>query len=87
MVARNEEATSSLFIPGVDAHPQAVADEFVRIVSLPAGTRPFRSVVDFTQGHVEEGSALLWKLQKDYLARMGFGSLLTQTIPMPGLPD
>ncbi|GHO56622.1 SDR family oxidoreductase [Ktedonobacter robiniae] len=47
MVARNEEATSGLFTPGVDAHPQAVADEFVRLVSLPAGTRPLRTVVDF----------------------------------------
>lgn len=76
MVARNEEATSSLFTPGVNADPQAVADEFVRIVGLPAGTRPFRSVVDFTQGHVEEGNALLEKLQADYLTRMGFATLL-----------
>ncbi|GCE08218.1 SDR family oxidoreductase [Dictyobacter aurantiacus] len=83
MVARNEEATSSLFAPDVDANPQAVADEVVRIVGLPAGTRPFRSLVDFTQAHVEEGNALLWKLQKDFLDRMGFGSLLTQTVPQP----
>ncbi len=76
MVARNEEATSSLFTPGVDAHPQAVADEFVRIVSLPAGTRPFRSVVDFSNADVEAGNALLWKLQEDYLTRMGFANLL-----------
>jgi len=85
MVARNEEATNNLITPGVDAHPQTVADEVVRIVSLPTGMRPFRSVVDFTQGHVEEGNALLWKLQKDYLNRMGFGSLFTQTVPMPGI--
>lgn len=76
MVARNEEATSSLFTPGVDAHPQAVADEFVRIVSLPAGTRPFRSVVDFSNANVEAGNALLGKLQEDYLTRMGFANLL-----------
>lgn len=76
MVARNEEATSSLFTPGVDAHPQAVADEFVRIVSLPTGTRPFRSVVDFSNADVEAGNALLWKLQEDYLTRMGFANLL-----------
>ena len=76
MVARNEEATSSLFTPGVNADPQAVADEFVRIVGLPAGTRPFRSVLDFTNGNVEAANALLWKLQEDYLTRMGFARLL-----------
>jgi NAD(P)-dependent dehydrogenase (short-subunit alcohol dehydrogenase family) len=80
MVARNEEATSNLFTPGVNAHPQAVADEFVRIVDLPAGTRPFRSVVDFTEGHVEAGNALLRKLQEDHLTRMGFAHLLHPVI-------
>jgi NAD(P)-dependent dehydrogenase (short-subunit alcohol dehydrogenase family) len=76
MVARHEEATNNLFTPGVNAHPQAVADEFVRIMGLPAGTRPFRSVVDFTNGNAEAGNALLWKLQEDYLTRMGFANLL-----------
>jgi NAD(P)-dependent dehydrogenase (short-subunit alcohol dehydrogenase family) len=80
MVARNEEATSSLFTPGVDANPQAVADEFVRIVGLPAGTRPFRSVVDFSNADVETGNALLWKLQEAYLTRMGFANLLHPVI-------
>lgn len=80
MVARNEEATSNLFTPGVDANPQAVADEFVRIVSLPTGSRPFRSVVDFSNAHVEEGNVLLWKLQEDYLTRMGFANLLHPVI-------
>jgi NAD(P)-dependent dehydrogenase (short-subunit alcohol dehydrogenase family) len=76
MVARNEEATESLFAPGVDAHPQAVADEFVRLVSMPAGTRPFRTVVDFSNGDAEAANALLWKLQEAYLTRMGFDNLL-----------
>jgi hypothetical protein len=30
-----------------DADPQAVADEIVRIVGLPKGTRPMRSAIDF----------------------------------------
>ena len=76
MMARNEEATSGLFTPGVNADPQAVADEFVRIVGLPAGTRPFRAVVDFSNGNVEAANALLGKLQEDYLTRMGFANLL-----------
>src|SRR6185436_12460709 len=35
------------------ADPAAVADEIARIVHLPAGTRPFRSVVDF----IDDGAA------------------------------
>jgi hypothetical protein len=80
MVARNEEATSSLFTPGVDANPQAVADEYVRLVSMPAGTRPFRTVVDFSNANVEAGNALLWKLQEEFLTRMGFANLLHPVI-------
>ena len=83
MVARYEEATNNLFTPGVDANPQAVADEVVRIVGRPAGTCPFRSLIDFIQAHVEEGNALLWKMQKDFLDQMGLGSVLTQIVPMP----
>lgn len=58
MVARNEEATSSLFTPGVDANPQAVADEYVRLVSMPAGTRPFRTEVDFSNANVEAAGSV-----------------------------
>jgi NAD(P)-dependent dehydrogenase (short-subunit alcohol dehydrogenase family) len=49
LVARNEEATSSLFTPGADAEPAAVATEIARLVRLPHGTRPSRTVVDFTE--------------------------------------
>lgn len=80
MVARNEEATSSLFTPGVDADPQSVADEYVRLVAMRAGTRPFRSVVDFSNADVEVGNATLWKLQEAYLTRMGFANLLHPVI-------
>ncbi|GHO63280.1 short-chain dehydrogenase/reductase [Ktedonobacter sp. SOSP1-52] len=83
MVARNEEATSSLFQSGVDATPQTIADEFVHIVSLPAGTRPFRTVVDYSNANVEKGNALLWELQADYLTRMGFANLLHPVIKQP----
>jgi NAD(P)-dependent dehydrogenase (short-subunit alcohol dehydrogenase family) len=49
LVARNEEATEALFPPGVDAHPRTVAEEIARVLSLPAGTRPLRTVVDFSR--------------------------------------
>ena len=48
LVARNEEATSALIDPGVDADPQAVADDVVRVLALPRGAKPFRTVIDFT---------------------------------------
>jgi NAD(P)-dependent dehydrogenase (short-subunit alcohol dehydrogenase family) len=83
MVARNEEATNSLFIPGVDATPQAVADAFVRIVGLPAGARPFRTVVDFTNGNAEVANVVLGKVQGDFLRRMGYGNLLPPSIRQP----
>ena len=37
LVARNEAATASLFPPGVEQHPGAVADEITRILTLPIG--------------------------------------------------
>ncbi|MEU6204141.1 SDR family oxidoreductase [Micromonospora musae] len=76
MVARNEEATESLFRPGVDADPAAVADEIARVLALPAGTRPFRTVVDFTDAGVDEVNQVVRKAQESFLTRMGFGQLL-----------
>jgi NAD(P)-dependent dehydrogenase (short-subunit alcohol dehydrogenase family) len=76
LVARNEEATASLFDPEVDADPAAVAAEVTRILSLPIGQKPFRSVVDFTQSHVEQVVAVTEKSRREFLTRMGFGELL-----------
>jgi NAD(P)-dependent dehydrogenase (short-subunit alcohol dehydrogenase family) len=76
LVARNEEATEGLFPAGVDAHPRAVADEIVRVLALPAGTRPFRTVVDFSQAGVEEVNEVLHRVQEQFITRMGFGQLL-----------
>jgi NAD(P)-dependent dehydrogenase (short-subunit alcohol dehydrogenase family) len=53
LVARNLEATNSLFAPGVDPDPVTVADEITRILALPFGQRPFRSIVEFTQFSVD----------------------------------
>jgi NAD(P)-dependent dehydrogenase (short-subunit alcohol dehydrogenase family) len=76
MVARNEEATQALFPPGVDAHPRAVAEEIARVLALPAGTRPFRTVVDFSQAGVEEVNEVLHRAQEQFVTRLGFGELL-----------
>lgn len=76
LVERNEEATANLFTPGVDAHPRAVAEEIVRILALPVGTRPFRTVVDFSDAGVDEVNKVLWDAQQRFLTRLGFGELL-----------
>ena len=84
MVARNEEATSSLFAPGVDADPQTVADEISRILALPAGQKPLRSVVDFSGGGVEVINGALIAAQHDYLTRLGFAELLSVDLMVVG---
>lgn len=76
MVARNEEATSALFAPGVDASPVGVADEVSRILALPFGAKPFRSVVDFTDAGVEAANAVAQDVRHDFVNRLGFGELL-----------
>ena len=76
LVARNEDATSNLFDKGVDANPVAVADEIVRILSLPKGQKPARSVIDFSHGGVETVNAALFDAQSSFLTRLGFSDLL-----------
>ncbi|MGV9273394.1 SDR family oxidoreductase [Streptomyces griseosporeus] len=76
LVARNEQATEGLFPPGVDAHPRAVAEDIARVLALPHGTRPFRTVVDFSQAGVEEVNEVLRRAQEDFVTRLGFGDLL-----------
>jgi NAD(P)-dependent dehydrogenase (short-subunit alcohol dehydrogenase family) len=75
MVARYDEATENLF-GGADADPAAVAQEISRLLALPVGTKPFRSVVDFTGAHVEQVNAVAWAEQKDFITRLGFAELL-----------
>lgn len=76
LVARNEEATSSLFPVGVDAHPRSVAEEIARILALPVGARPLRTVVDFSDAGVEKVNEVLHRTQEQFINRLGFGELL-----------
>ncbi|MEV6607003.1 SDR family oxidoreductase [Kutzneria sp. NPDC051319] len=81
LVARYGEATESLFPAGVDAHPRAVAAEIARILALPAGTRPHRAVVDFTDAGVEAVNEVMFEAQQRFVTRMGFGELLRVSTP------
>lgn len=80
LLARNEDVINALFPPDVDADPQAVADEIVRILALPAGAKPLRSVVDFTNSGVDEANALIEQTRERFVERMTFGELLKPTI-------
>jgi NAD(P)-dependent dehydrogenase (short-subunit alcohol dehydrogenase family) len=76
LVAANEEATESLF-DGVDADPAAVAEEITRLLALPIGERPFRSLVDFTNPGIEDVNELAGKVVESFITRMGLPELLT----------
>jgi NAD(P)-dependent dehydrogenase (short-subunit alcohol dehydrogenase family) len=76
LVARNEEATEGLFPTDVDADPRTVAEEIVRVLALPSGARPFRTVVDFSAAGVEQVNEVLHRAQEEFVTRLGFGELL-----------
>lgn len=83
MVERNEEATAALFGGKTNADPAAVAEEVVRIVALPYGERPSRTVVDLTDAGVERVNEVSEGAQRSFLSRMGFAELLRSAAPSP----
>ena len=81
LVERNEEATAALFDPEVDADPVSVAQEIVRVLALPTGQKPFRTVVDFTRSHVDRVNEVMEAERRDFVTRLGFGDLLAPQDP------
>jgi hypothetical protein len=65
-----------------EADPQAVADEITRIVSLPAGKRPARSVIDFVGDGAAEVTELAEKMRIDFAHRLGLGDLLQPSVSL-----
>ncbi|HTD07207.1 SDR family oxidoreductase [Undibacterium sp.] len=65
-----------------DADPQAVADEIARIVGLPAGTRPFRSVIDFIGDGAAEVTEVAEHVRRDFARRIGIDDLLQVSGPV-----
>ena len=79
LVARNEAATASLFPPGVAQNPGAVADEITRILALPIGAKPLRSVVDLTDSGdyaVQTVNQVAQDAREEFVTRLGYGELL-----------
>jgi len=58
------------------ADPQAVADEIVRIVGLPAGQRPMRPVIDFVNDGAAEVFEVSERLRIEFAHRIGMADLL-----------
>jgi len=62
-----------------EADPQAVADEVARVVGLPHGQRPFRSVVDFLDDGAAAVTEVAERVREDFAARIGIADLLRPT--------
>lgn len=58
------------------AHPRAVGEEIARIVDLPAGQRPFRSVVDPTDDGARAVTEVAERARWDFARRIGIDDLL-----------
>ena len=73
---RNEQAARGMTLPGMTPDVQAVADEIVRVVDLPAGQRPFRTTVDFTGvGDIPVNEAAAAS-RRQFMERYGMADLL-----------
>ncbi|MER6971831.1 SDR family oxidoreductase [Nocardioides sp. NPDC000445] len=60
-----------------DADAAMVSDEIARIVSLPAGERPFRVHIDPANDGSEEVSDVADRVRRDFLTRVDLADLLT----------
>jgi NAD(P)-dependent dehydrogenase (short-subunit alcohol dehydrogenase family) len=62
------------------ADPAAVADEIARIVDLPAGARPFRSVVDFIDDGAAAVTEVAERVREEFARRIGIADLLKPSV-------
>ena len=75
-IDRNEQASRDMTVPGLTPDVQGVADEAVRIVAIPAGQRPFRTTVDYTDvGDIPVNEAAAESRER-FMTRMGMADLL-----------
>lgn len=68
------DSLASIFPEGRTA--DEVADEMVRVVGLPAGTRPFRVHVDPSRDGSEVVSVVYDRIRAEFYRRVGIGELL-----------
>lgn len=67
-------------ITPVDADASTVADAIVNIVALPFGKRPFRVHIDPTQDGADVTFAVMDRVRREMLHRVGMSDLLTPKI-------
>ena len=73
---RNGEAALGMTLPVLTPDVQAVADEIVRVVGLPAGERPFRTTVDFTGVGDIAVNRTAAEQRRQFMERYGMSDLL-----------
>jgi NAD(P)-dependent dehydrogenase (short-subunit alcohol dehydrogenase family) len=78
MVADTERATNALFTPPMKG-AAGVAEEIVRVLDLPFGEKPFRTVIDDAHAGVEQVNEAAYQARAEFVRRMGFAELLTPT--------
>ncbi|GAB7037751.1 MULTISPECIES: SDR family oxidoreductase [Catenuloplanes] len=76
LVARTHAAHDDLFAPGTTADPQDVADEIARVLALPVGAKPFRTVVDAAHAGVDHVVAFADLTREAFVRRLGFAETL-----------
>jgi hypothetical protein len=76
LVERTHGAHERLFAPGTTADPRDVAEEIRRILSLPVGGKPFRSVVDAARAGVDHVMAFSDLTREAFVRRLGFAETL-----------
>ena len=47
-----------------------MAEEIARILDLPFGHRPFRSVIDFTQANINDANVVIERIRREFVTRM-----------------
>ena len=75
------ERTVAMNPEGMDASPEAVGREVVRLLAMEHGTRPHRTLVDFQNLGLEEINDLKAKLTARVLEGIGMERLLTVQTP------
>ncbi|MEO3748183.1 SDR family NAD(P)-dependent oxidoreductase [Plantactinospora sp. B5E13] len=76
LVERTERATAALLRrPLMGA--AGVAAEIVRVLALPFGEKPFRTVIDDAHAGVEHVNDVAYRTRADFVRRLGYPELLT----------
>lgn len=76
LVAANEHATAELLGPGPLQGAEGVAKEIVRVLALPFGAKPFRTVVDDADAGVEHVNWAAYQARAAFVHRLGMAQLL-----------